>query len=313
MINFINKKTENNQPIDLRIIAFRDYFIKKGFNIEDESLKNDSKYIFYSMPPFRNLGIFFKKKGRVILDIRDGWSIAQATGYGGNVRKKPLKSFITKMIERFIIRRSFITITCTPGLVKHLEKVSGKKIILIPNGLSDNRIELIHKLKISNTAQIKNSNELIFICAGKFSEYGISKVKKLLSTIATRYKDKKPVIQLIGSDQECNAWVVEYFKDQTNGKGRVEILPRMKEQELFKKMLNADYGLTIIRDPLYDLGTKVYDYIALGLPIVNYFDEPNNFTDYFNACLDLPFSNNNKVPEIRRSVLIENGLKNVKF
>lgn len=106
---------------------------------------------------------------------------------------------------------------------------------------------------------------------------------------------------------------MSYFSEITAGRGVANILPRMDERALFKQMLSADYGLTIIRDPLYELGTKVYDYIALGLPVVNYFDEPNNFTDYFDACLDVPFGRNSKIPEIRRSVLIEKGLKNVDF
>jgi hypothetical protein len=75
-------------------------------------------------------------------------------------------------------------------------------------------------------------------------------------------------------------------------------------------MLNADFGLTIIRDPSYEFGTKIYDYIALGLPVVNYFDTANNFTRYFDACLDIPVNTNASIPEIRRSTLIESVLSN---
>lgn len=315
-ISFTNQQSQKGQPIHSRLMAFKSYFLSKNFEVESLTDKKSyvkDNYIFYSMPPFRNFNIFFKYKNKIILDIRDGWSIAQATGYGRSVRKKPLKALITRFFERFMINRSFLTITCTPGLASYLEKISSKPIILIPNGLSDNRIELIENLKLKNKAHKKNQNELVFVCAGKFSEYGIDKVKKLLSTIYQRYINKQLTIKLIGSDKVNNNWVSEYFKNETKGRGTAEILPRMNEEDLFTLMLNADYGLTIIRDPAYDLGTKIYDYIALDLPVINYFDEPNNFTDYFDACLDLPFNRNKKVPEIRRSVLIEKALMNVQF
>lgn len=71
--------------------------------------------------------------------------------------------------------------------------------------------------------------------------------------------------------------------------------------------------MTILRDPSYDFGTKVYDYIALGLPVVNYFCEPNSFTDYFDVYLDVPFNNEAVAPEIRRSKLIEAVFSNIEL
>ena len=69
--------------------------------------------------------------------------------------------------------------------------------------------------------------------------------------------------------------------------------------------------LIVIRDPFCELGTKVIDYVAAGLLIMNYFDEPNIFTDYFDACLDVGFGRNVDIPEIRRSVLVREGLKHL--
>lgn len=309
---FLNNDLKAGQPVHSRVTAFRDYFETARFNPKGNS-EVAHAFIFYSMPPFRNLYMFVKYKGRIILDVRDGWSIAQATGYGGNVRNKPIKSWVTRKIEGFMIRRSLMTITCTPGLREHLEKVSGKKIMLIPNGITDERLELIRHLKARLTKTDVNKQELVFSCAGKFSEYGSDKVRKLLFTINNRYPNKKLIVRLIGSSQDKNNWTVGFFSNLTAGRGKVQFFPRMNEQELYSEMLNADYGLTIIRDPDYDFGTKVYDYIAIGLPVVNYFDSPNNFTDYFDACLDVSFGRNNVIPEIRRSVLIKNELDNVRF
>lgn len=311
-ISFLNEYIKLGQPVHSRLAAFQAYFSYKGFEVNDAS-NTGCRYVFYSMPPFRGFSVFFQSKRKVILDIRDGWSIAQASGYGGNSPPKPFKAFITKQVEKFIIKRSYVAITCTTGLVRHLESVSGRKIILIPNGISEERIELIKKLKCNHNLSGKSEDILKFVCAGQFSEYGKDKVEKLLNVIAARYFEDKLVIELIGSSPEANDWTIDYFNKITAGRGVINILPRMNEEELFKQMLNADFGLTIIRDPLYDLGTKVYDYIALGMPVVNYFDVPNNFTNYFDACLDVPFNKTSEMPEIRRSVLIEQGLKDVKF
>ncbi|WP_130202627.1 glycosyltransferase family protein [Pseudidiomarina tainanensis] len=252
------------KPSYSRLLSFKNYFE------ELESTRNLSlnQKIFVSMPPFRNFYKFFCLRKRIILDIRDGWSIAQATGYGGNVRRKPIKAWVSRKVEWFLIQRSYLTITCTPGLQRHLESVSGRNIIMIPNGISDERINLIKRLKKSKITAHGNSirKRLTFVCAGQFSEYGVNKVKKLLKVISERYGDQPNLVRLIGADPKRNDWLVNYYKNLTNGFGEVDILPRMEEEEMYQHMLDADYGLTIIRDPDYDFGTKVYDYIALGLP-----------------------------------------------
>ncbi|OOE73673.1 hypothetical protein BZG23_11270 [Salinivibrio sp. ML290] len=269
------------------------------------------KYVFLSMPPFHNFKFFLNPRRSVILDIRDGWSIAQATGYGGNVKCKPLKSIFTRQVERFLIRRAFLTITCTNGLHKYLEEISSRNVILIPNGISGEDYKRAQSLKAEK--KINEGDELVFCCAGKFSEYGPDKVEKLCLTIMKRYSSKKIKIQLIGSNEEKNIWLDRFLREKSGGQAYLDIVPRKSRESLYEVMARADYGMTILRDPSYEFGTKIYDYIALGLPVVNYFDKPNNFTDYFDACLDIGFGRNNIVPEIRRDLLIEQGLKDIDF
>ena len=170
---------------------------------------------------------------------------------------------------------------------------------------------MIPKLKVKKKERSKG--ELVFCCAGQFSEYGVEKVKKLCWTIINRYTDKKLKIQLIGSSKEKNLWLNEFLQEQSNGRAYLEILPRKNREELYEVMANADYGMPILRDPAYEFGTKVYDYIALGLPVINYFEKPNNFTNYFDACLDFSFNKDAIIPEIRRSKLIENVLGELEF
>ena len=69
--------------------------------------------------------------------------------------------------------------------------------------------------------------------------------------------------------------------------------------------------LNIVQDALCQFGTKELDYIASSIAIVNCFDEPNHFTDYVDLCVDVGFWRNFEIPDIRRSVLIRNGLKHL--
>lgn len=211
------------------------------------------------------------------------------------------------MIEYVSANRACIVITCTNSLQSYLEEVTKKQVLLIPNGISDEDYNLVKEIESINNLK-KDSNKYVFCCAGQFPEYGKDKVKKICSLILSRYSNKKILIQLIGSNKEENTRVIEYMKEMSVGKAIVEILPKKSREELYKIMADANFGLAVVRDPNYEFGTKVYDYIALGLPIVNYFDKPNNFTNYFNMCLDNPFGTNKKLPEICRSKLIINVL-----
>lgn len=305
-IKFQNVTAFTGSPIHLRLKAFQAYFTARGFQFVDDN----PEYTFISMPPFRNFWIFLNPTTKIILDIRDGWSIAQESGYGGTTKSKSFKAKITRLIELFMIRRAHKTITCTNGLQEYLQKISGKEVLLIPNGVLDEDYDLAKKLL---NKQTKRREELVFCCAGQFSEYGIDKVKKLCQVILQRYHNKKIKIQLIGTNKEKNNWIANYLNEASNGRANLEILPRMNRKELYSTMIKANYGMTILRDPAYDFGTKVYDYIALGLPVINYFDEPNNFTNYFDACLDVPFRKKAAVPEIRRSLLITKVFDKYKF
>ena len=306
---FYNPKPGKNTPVDSRLRAYRAYFESRGIAVSSEK----GKYILISTPlPHRYLMVFLLPKLKIILDVRDGWSIAQEFGYGGTMKPKPFKAKVTRLIERFIARRSYVVITCTHGLQKYLQKNMRRKVLLIPNGISEEDYDLAHRIKLMRTSQ-NNPNELVFCCAGKFSEYGEDKVKKLCHVIIRRYKSQTIKVQLIGSNEEKNRWVGGFLCEISNGRARLEFLPRMNRKELYRTIVKADYGLTIVRDSSYEFGTKVYDYIALGLPVVNYFDKPNNFTRYFDSCLDYPFDINATPPEIRRLKLISDAFDSVEL
>jgi len=242
--------------------------------------RNSIKNIFISMPPFRNWFLFFLLGIRIIFDIRDGWSIAIKTGYGGLVKPNKIKASLCKFIEKTAIKRSYITITCTLGLQEYLKKISQKNVLLITNGSSQKDIEIIETLRTLEKKKTDSSTN-IAVCVGKFSEYGRDKVKLIFHKI--NKLEKKTVIKLIGSDINSNSWISEWLLD--NGMCNIEIdfLHRMDRRNIFIEVINADFGLSVIRDPSYDYGTKVFDYINCSIPMFNYFEEENYFTVFFKG------------------------------
>lgn len=313
-----DKNSPQGSPSNQRLSAFQKYFEKRGFEVDffprprsiDAALrfiyfvyKKKYDYVFNSMPMFRAFWITFLPKIKVITDIRDGWAIAIRNGYGGKVKEKPLRSFWVKVIERSLIKYSYLTITCTNGLKEYFDSFLINKVLLITNGS-----QFEQQLIVKRNSQ-KASN--IFVCAGKFSEYGRGKAKKIIDTIQNRYGDKPYEIKLIGSDFLENEWAINYVKALSTDMSNLYITKRMSGSELMVEIANSDYGVCVLRDPTYEFGTKVFDYIFFNLPIVSYFDTPNNFTKYFNEHLDhkLDASIGDRV-EVNRSKIIEESMLN---
>ncbi|MDP2158953.1 MAG: hypothetical protein Q8K02_00585, partial [Flavobacterium sp.] len=180
----------DSQPSTIRVFSYKNFF-EKNYIAEcclDVSVNKSTFYIWIlcilgrydavllSMPPFRGWGLLFLPFTRVILDVRDGWSIAMGSGYGGNLPPKPFKAKIARLVEKFAIRRSFVSITCTKGLQEYLQNVSGRQVLLVPNGVACDDLDLILNIK-HNVTKVNFSDELIFCCAGQFSEYGKIKVE----------------------------------------------------------------------------------------------------------------------------------------
>lgn len=291
------KNFKNGQPAVQRINSFKGFYeknncivytkevpetVKEKIELINLIYQKKVKNIFISMPPFKNWFVFFLPFVNIILDIRDGWSIAMKSGYGGIVKPNKPKAVIAALVEKFAINRAILTITCTNGLKNYLERLASKQVFLIMNGYSQYDFEIVQRLK----KQVKKNNTLSVhtaVCAGQFSEYGQEKIKMILSKINKH--NKKTLIKLIGSSRENNEWILKWVKENNLFNIELEILPRMDREEMYKNILEADYGVAVIRDPDYDFGTKVFDYILCDIPIFDYFDEPNKFTDYFKPFL----------------------------
>lgn len=308
-----NKKI--GSPANERFLSYVKFFKEQNFSVEIidypvgiineiftlfKIILSFPHFIFISQPPFRFWMLFFVPFIRIILDIRDGWSIGIKSGYGGTVRPNLKKYKLISLIESIMIRKSVLTITCTFGLKNYLEEKYKKEIIFIPNGISNKNMRLIKD--IPSTIQICN-NSLTFSCAGQFSEYGKDKAKKIIDVIAERYKDYNCIIQIIGANEDENSWIESYILNYGNIKYRY--VDRVDQITLYQILKNSNYALAIIRDPSYDYGTKIFEYVACELKVINYFSEPNHFTNYFDGCFDINFKNHSG--NIHKSIIREDA------
>src|SRR5690554_1687012 len=223
---FVMPNAVPDSPASERISAFKRYYENRGEACNVLSSPEASvwsifnaarreKTVFLSMPAFRRWWLFLIPGVRVILDIRDGWSIAISSGYGGITQAKPFKAFVAKLIERLAIKRSLFTITCTPGLRDYLEKVSGRDIVLITNGVGSLTLDSLSDDVVPGkhaNSKLDREGAVTLCCAGKFSEYGETKAKAVIDCISGRYSHRGFVIKIYGADPELNSWAVDYTK-----------------------------------------------------------------------------------------------------
>ena len=223
---------------------------------------------------------------RIVLDWRDGWSVSMYSGYGGTVPPSKFKAIIAKTIECSATFLARGVVVCTPGLLEYHEcimpKFLSKKIRMIPNG---------HELTPSSLFSEKNkicfNDRLTATCIGKFSEYGVERSLYALKVISERYSRSHVFIRLIGSDPIANSKIVgvaSVFKNLS-----IEICPRQNRDSVTESLKASHIAIAIIRDDEYELGTKVFDYVAMGVPILDVFDKKSKFRQYFSGCFDTDY------------------------
>jgi hypothetical protein len=313
------KNTLTGQPSNERVATFSEWFVKKGMSlIETEQpsclrekwrliklLKREKiENVFISMPDFRNWWLFLLKDINIILDIRDGWSIAMRSGYGGNSKPKKVKAWIASRVEKFAMNKAALTITCTPGLQEYLQNLTRKDVLLILNGCSEKDKQIVGKIK-SEMVFEKCIDEVVAICVGQFSEYGRTKAEAVIRKLSKIHISQNLVLRLVGSDFEANRWIDPYLDSKNISNVRCEILERMDRKEMYKQILMSDIGVVIIRDPDYDFGTKVFDYLLCEKMVFNYFDHANRFSDHF-------FTNNKELNyDLTREGLVERNASHI--
>lgn len=282
------------RPVNMRMAAVARHFGEcqtLAYNApfrEKLRAAREHRSVIASMPPFRNFWLLFVPGLSVTLDWRDGWSIAMATGYGGNRKLRPLRAIAVKTVEIIAIMLAKEVWTCTPGLFRHhckrLPRFLRRKIRLVPNG---------HQMEVTaeRFTEFIPGERLTAVCAGKFAAYGVQEVLRILDTLAQRYPGRAIDIRVIGAPDEDRGAILDHIRDMSI---TVSWEGRKPYDEIVKDLAAADLAVAVIRDQSYDFGTKIFDYIAAGTPIVDVFTDPD-FRAYFSGCFDTDYD-----PEIAR-------------
>lgn len=285
---FYNLLLERGHKITL--LCDESYSIK---NIFKNLLFNNYDKVYFSGPPYTYYLIsvlicVLLKNFNLIVDFRDAWSINVKYGYGTGKCNNKIKLKIIEFIERLLYKKSCKFVVCTKGMNEQYGSLFNdfEKIELIENG-HEYLLEDLKKEKILSTSP------KVFICIGQFFSYDVCKSIKIIDELNSFAHSNDIEVLFIGTDKVT----YKYLNDNKSTLHfKIQFLERVSYKNLKLYIKNADVGLLIIRDENIDYGTKVFDYIGLGLPIFSKFDFNKNFYKRFKHYI---VENLNDIPEVK--------------
>lgn len=265
------------------------------------SLKNIFYYIvfrqydkvYFSGPPYSYYLIMLLvavslRKVNLIVDFRDAWSLNVKNGYGTGICRNKIKLKCIEYIERILYHKSYKFVVCTEGMYERYGNLLNdfKKVVLVENG---------HEYELADLKKEKNItvSSNIFICIGQLFSYNFHKSIEIIKEINEFAVNNDIKVIFIGTDKLTQKYLID---NKFNINFKVEFLGRVNYEKLKLFIKKADVGLLIIRDESIDYGTKVFDYIGLGVPLFSKFDCENNFYKRFK---DYIINDLNNIPKIK--------------
>ena len=287
-------ETSESAPCAMRMLALRTALEATGVSVDvvppnvsifaKLRMAYATRAVLVTMPPFRNLWMAALPGVRAVFDWRDGWSIGLRNGFGGTENPRRILALVAKTIELSAIVFASKIITCTPGLhayhIRGLPDRLRKKIILAPNG---------HQIEINadcfQERSLSQLPALTLICAGKFGEYGIDQVRRTLTILRERYSRQNIVLRVVGSNRRGQDEINDLAKSLDID---IQWEGRKPYEKLLHDIRSADMAVSVLRDERYDFGTKIFDYVALGVPVLDAFTD-RNLREYFSGCFDTDY------------------------
>lgn len=320
-ILIIAPEAQPGQPVAERVRAFISFFEEEGIRCQiypsprsfwelvaliRHIYKKGWRNLFVTMPPFRNWCLCFLPKVKTILDIRDGWSIAMRRGYGGQIPPNRAKAWLARVVEQAAIRCCFLTIACTPGLLHyHATKGTRDKILLIPNGFPSGEFAFVEKLRRESPLPT-HAGEITFICAGKFSQYGVERAKEILIHIGTKFRHRRCALYVYSNNPKDNCWINEFLRKEKIYNISFYNMDSIGREDVLRKIVNSDYGIAALRDESYEFGTKIFDYIVCGTPVLDVFKD-GAFRDFFRGYFDTDYKGRGDVRRFLRGSMIRDS------
>lgn len=225
-----------------------------------------------------------------VIDFRDPWSFnyRRLMIRRGASLSLAARLFLSRCLEKRLYADCMRFWVCTPGMRQMYANLfdSSEKIDLVPNGYRFNSRDLALPRDTSDTVRL--------VCLGKFAEYGYNRAESVLEDIERRSRATHTPIELsfVGSGPETKKAVEELgLQDRT------AFHPRMPYIEAVRLAARADMGLCLMRDEQFDLGTKVFDYIGLGLTIYDSFQRSSNARRFLKPFLSSDLTKKPRRPD----------------
>lgn len=252
-------------------------------------LFNRYDYLYITCGPYQILGflplfrLIFRKK-TIITDFRDPLSINMQDKVASPLSRAVLRP-IGYCLEHAAYHLSNYFVVCTDGMHHIYSEIFGdsSKLVLALNGHD------IDEPTIRELAAARENNhngKIRAVCLGKFFDAPYNyrnKAIRFLEYLRERKSHSIPVplkLTLIGG--EIDQDFIDLI-DQLGLADDITIVPRMDYVEAIRYASSFDVGIAIIPDERTVFGTKLFDYIAIGLPVLDIFSE--------TACIRTRFSN----------------------
>ena len=251
----------NSDSLIQRSILFMKYSLA-GIKI---ALKFEYDLLFATSTPL-TAGIpgiiakIFRRKS-FVFEVRDLWpELPKAMG----VIKNPLTLMLLSLLESMSYKYADRCVALAPGIAEGiLSKYPNKKVIVIPNG-SDEIID-------TEAPTENKSDKFVAVFTGAHGQANGLDALLDAARLLMKRGEKNVEFQLIGDGK-----LKESLMNRAAAEGLVNMkfLDPMPKRTLFKYLTrNADVGLMILANvPAFYRGTspnKFFDYISLGLPVVN--------------------------------------------
>ena len=214
-------------------------------------------------------GIFarFLRRKPFVFEVRDLWpELPKAMG----VITSPLILIPLGWLEWLAYRSATSCIGLSPGIVKGIQSraPADRRVVLVPNGCD---LEFFSPgVEVGEYFERESKNELVAVFTGA---HGLANGLDAVVDVATELKkrDRNDIrIVLIGDGMEKSRLrALSEERDLTN----ITFIDPVPKTKLREMLSDADVGLMILANiPAFYYGTspnKFFDYIALGLPVLN--------------------------------------------
>lgn len=231
------------------------------------AIKNKYDVVIITGGPFYTflLSIEAKKMNiPCILDFRDPW-VFDFRGFQDIISpSKILKRILYFPLERISINHATAVVTVTKGWLKKFRLLYPKnknKFFLIANGYDDEKLK---NLKLQNKTE-NNTNEITLGVFGKLFYYSNHLSLKFLKAFKNVYEINKNIrIYQVGSREENT----DMFLNKVGLNTDIIYSTGFLKYEDGMNELNKIDVFLIIDSRKDALGTKIYDYIYIGKPII---------------------------------------------